>query len=74
MIGTSSILFHNVKTEAPIYTNLDAFQKQTYTGNVQDLSIYTHELRWIKSPAELKLMRESASIACQVLIFSLPNC
>lgn len=68
MIGTSSILFHNVKTEAPIYTNLDAFQKQTYTGNVQDLSIYTHELRWIKSPAELKLMRESASIACQALL------
>ncbi|KAK9291790.1 hypothetical protein L1049_019740 [Liquidambar formosana] len=68
MIRGSSKLFHNVKTAIPTYTDLEAFQKSAYNGKVKDLSIYSHELRWTKSPAELKLMRESASIACQALL------
>lgn len=63
----SSELFHNVQTAVPTYMELDAFQKAAYSGKVKDVSVFTHELRLIKSPAELKLMRESASIACQVL-------
>ncbi|KAF8394704.1 hypothetical protein HHK36_020921 [Tetracentron sinense] len=79
MIGKSSKLFHNVKTAVPTYLDLEAFRKAAYNGKAKDLSIYTHELRWIKSPAEIKLMRESASIACQALLQtmllskSLPN-
>lgn len=72
MMGESSKLLHNVKTAIPSYTDLEAFQKAAYSGKVQDLSVYTHELRWVKSPAELKLLRESASIACQV--FPCLNC
>lgn len=68
MIGRSSRLFHNVKTSLPAYTDLEAFHKAIYDGKVKDLSRYTHELRWIKSPSELKLMRQSASIACQALL------
>ncbi|PQQ10906.1 putative Xaa-Pro aminopeptidase 3 [Prunus yedoensis var. nudiflora] len=64
----SSELFHNVKTAVPTYIELDAFQKAAYSGKVKDVSVFTHELRLIKSPAELKLMRESASIACQALL------
>ncbi|ONI04231.1 hypothetical protein PRUPE_6G310400 [Prunus persica] len=64
----SSELFHNVQTAVPTYMELDAFQKAASSGKVKDVSVFTHELRLIKSPAELKLMRESASIACQALL------
>ncbi|KAL5700786.1 Xaa-Pro aminopeptidase [Ranunculus cassubicifolius] len=68
MIKSSSKLFHNVKTALPSYTGLEVFRNASNSGNVGDLSIYTHELRWIKSQAEVKLMREAASIACQALL------
>ncbi|ESR46798.1 Intermediate cleaving peptidase 55 [Citrus sinensis] len=68
MIGRSSKLFHNQETAVQTYTNLEAFQKADFYGAVRNLSRLTHELRWVKSPAELKLMRESASIGCQALL------
>ncbi|XP_052192757.1 intermediate cleaving peptidase 55, mitochondrial isoform X2 [Diospyros lotus] len=68
MIRSSSNLFHNVKTATPAYTELEAFQKADNDGKVKDFSVYTHEARWIKSPAELKLMRDSAAIGCQALL------
>jgi len=61
-------VFHNTLTAIPKYTELEAYQKVALTGKVEDLSCFTHELRWVKSPSELKLMRDSASIVCQVLI------
>lgn len=70
MIESSSQLFHNVKTASASYVGLDAFQKASSNGKVKDLSVHTHEARWVKSPAELNLMRNSASIACQVLVFT----
>ncbi|CAK9174754.1 unnamed protein product [Ilex paraguariensis] len=68
MLGNSSKLFHNVKTAIPTYMDLEAFQKLAYNGKVKDLSPHIHEARWIKSASELKLMRDSASIACQALL------
>ncbi|XP_068659242.1 intermediate cleaving peptidase 55, mitochondrial [Aristolochia californica] len=68
MISNTSKLFHIKKTALPAYTDLDAFRKVAYNGKVKDLSPYTHELRWKKSPSEIKLMKQSASIACQALI------
>ncbi|CAN8294666.1 unnamed protein product [Cochlearia groenlandica] len=68
MLRNSSKVFHNTQTASQRYTNLDEFQKSAYLGKVKNLSSLTHELRLIKSPAELKLMRESASIACQALL------
>lgn len=64
----SSKLFHNVQTAVPTYMELDAFEKAAMSGEVKDVTVLTHELRLIKSSAELKLMRESASIACQALL------
>ncbi|XP_073287973.1 intermediate cleaving peptidase 55, mitochondrial [Primulina huaijiensis] len=68
MIERSSLLFHNISTSKSIYTNLEAFQRATFNGKVKDFSVYTHEARWVKSQAELNLMRHSASIACQALL------
>lgn len=68
MIRGSTKLFHNVHTAMPAYMELEAFQKAASLGKVKGVSNLTHELRLIKSPAELKLMKESASIACQVLL------
>ncbi|KAK8962913.1 hypothetical protein KSP40_PGU000651 [Platanthera guangdongensis] len=68
MIANASKVFHNVKTISPCYTDLESFKRAMNTGKVKDLSYFTHELRWIKSPSELKLMRQSASIACQSLL------
>ncbi|KAJ8752258.1 hypothetical protein K2173_003894 [Erythroxylum novogranatense] len=68
MIKKCANVFHNTQTAIPRYTELEDFQKATTLGRVKDLSIFTHELRWVKSPAELKLMRESASIVCQALL------
>ncbi|KAI4301689.1 hypothetical protein L6164_034941 [Bauhinia variegata] len=71
MIRGSSKLFHNVQTAIPAYMELEAFQKLASCDKVRDLTVYTHQLRWIKSPAELKLMKESASIACQALLLTM---
>ncbi|CAM8894634.1 unnamed protein product [Rhodiola kirilowii] len=71
LIGRSSNLFHNGKTSTAEYTDLEAFKMAASKGKVKDISTYSHELRWIKSPAEIKLMRESASIACQALLHTM---
>ncbi|XP_042490784.1 intermediate cleaving peptidase 55, mitochondrial isoform X1 [Macadamia integrifolia] len=68
MIQRSSKLFHNVKTASPAYMDLEALRSAAFSGKMKDLSAYTHELRWMKSPSEIRLMRESASIACQALL------
>ncbi|KAK1564902.1 hypothetical protein Q3G72_014165 [Acer saccharum] len=70
MIGRSSKLFHNKEAAAQTLTDLKAFQKADYYGKVKNLSKLTDVLQWVKSPAELKLMRESASIACQALFYT----
>ncbi|XP_021772443.1 probable Xaa-Pro aminopeptidase 3 [Chenopodium quinoa] len=64
-LGRYSEVFHNVKTATRTYTDSESFQKTIVEGKVKDLSKYTHELRWLKSPAEVELMRKAASIACQ---------
>ncbi|KAK3200049.1 hypothetical protein Dsin_023464 [Dipteronia sinensis] len=58
MIGRSSKLFHNKEAAAQTFTDLKACQKADYYG----------KLPWVKSPPELKLLRESASIVCQALL------
>ncbi|RWW25101.1 hypothetical protein BHE74_00011254 [Ensete ventricosum] len=68
MMGQASRLFHNVKTASPSYTEMEPFYKASFNNKVKDLSTYTHELQWVKSTSELKLMRTSASIACQSLL------
>ncbi|KAH6819026.1 Metallopeptidase M24 family protein [Perilla frutescens var. frutescens] len=68
MIECSFQLFHNVNTANSTYVNLETFQKAAYEGKVKDFAVYTHEARWIKSDAELNLMRNSASIASQALL------
>ncbi|URD72143.1 xaa-Pro aminopeptidase [Musa troglodytarum] len=68
MMRQASRLFHNVKTASPSYTEMEPFYKASFNNKVKDLSTYTHELQWIKSASELKLMRTSASIACQSLL------
>lgn len=60
-------MFHNARTALPSYMELEAFNRALHNKQVKDVSLYIHELRWLKSTSELKLMRESASVACQVL-------
>ncbi|KAG6424895.1 hypothetical protein SASPL_115318 [Salvia splendens] len=67
-IECSFQLFHNVNTANSTYVNLESFQKAISNGKVKDFAVHTHEARWIKSEAELKLMRNSASIASQALL------
>ncbi|KAK3023332.1 hypothetical protein RJ639_043519, partial [Escallonia herrerae] len=71
MIGNSTKLFHSVNTATPAYMDLEAFQKAANNNTVKDFSVYTHEARWIKSPAELQLMRDSASVGCQALLWTM---
>ncbi|PWA43088.1 metallopeptidase M24 family protein [Artemisia annua] len=73
MIKNCSKVYHNVKTAIPDYTTLEGFQKAAYNGGVLDFSMYTHEARWVKSSAELNLMRESAAIGCQALLQTMLN-
>lgn len=74
MIKRSSNLYHNLDTALPTYMGLEAFRKASLSNKVKDISLYTHELRWIKSSSEIKLMKQSAAIACQVcFIISLYN-
>ncbi|CAA0834649.1 Metallopeptidase M24 family protein [Striga hermonthica] len=68
MIDSSSQLFVNTVTDNTTYMKLEAFQKAAHNGIVEDFSVYSHEARWIKSEAEIKLMRNSTSIASQALL------
>ncbi|KMZ56580.1 putative Xaa-pro dipeptidase, partial [Zostera marina] len=68
MIRRSSNLYHNLETALPTYMELEAFRKASLSNKVKDISLYTDELRWIKSSSEIKLMKQSASIACQSLL------
>ncbi|XP_065853670.1 intermediate cleaving peptidase 55, mitochondrial [Euphorbia lathyris] len=68
MVRGSSKLFHNKETATQTYTEMEAFKQAALIDKVEDVSSLTSGLRWIKSSAELKLMRESASIACQALL------
>lgn len=68
LLERSSEVFHNVKTATRTYVELESFQKALNKGKAKDLSVYTHEMRWVKSPAEINLMREAATIACQVTL------
>lgn len=65
ILGGSSEVFHKQETATRAYVELESFLNTLNKGKVKDLSTYTHELRWLKSPDEIKLMREAASIACQ---------
>lgn len=70
MLRQASRVFHNPKTApASPYSRLEAFQQALADSRVHDISACTHELRWVKSPSEISLMRHSASIACQVAPF-----
>lgn len=68
MRESSFQLFHNVNTANSTYVNLESFQKAASDGKVKDFAVYSHEARFIKSAAELKLMRDSTSIASQALL------
>ncbi|XP_020101540.1 probable Xaa-Pro aminopeptidase 3 isoform X1 [Ananas comosus] len=68
MIGRATRVFHNARTASPSYMELEAFNRALHNKQVKDVSLYIHELRWLKSTSELKLMRESASVACQSLL------
>ncbi|XP_031497704.1 intermediate cleaving peptidase 55, mitochondrial isoform X2 [Nymphaea colorata] len=68
MVDKASMLFLNVGTSLPNCLNFDALGKASRDRRIKDLGKYTHEMRWIKSPSELKLMKESASIACQAIL------
>ncbi|KAL6495787.1 aminopeptidase [Orobanche gracilis] len=68
MIDSSSQVFHIVNKANSAYTNLEEFQKAAYNGKVKDFSVYSHEARWIKSEAEINLLRDSAAVACQALL------
>ncbi|KAF3772208.1 putative Xaa-Pro aminopeptidase 3 [Nymphaea thermarum] len=68
MVDKASMLFLNVGTSLPNCLNFDALGKASRDWRIKDLGKYTHEMRWIKSPSELKLMKESASIACQAIL------
>ncbi|CAN6467301.1 unnamed protein product [Victoria cruziana] len=68
MVNKASTLFLNVGTSLPNCLNFDALSKASRDRRIKDIAKYTHEMRWIKSPSELKLMKESASIACQAVL------
>lgn len=66
MISHATKVYHNVMTALPSYMAFEAFRELDHNNKVKDISYLTHELRWVKSSSEVNLMRQSASIACQV--------
>lgn len=68
MIAKASKLYHNRNIASSDYADLPAFKKALNESNVHNLCKYTHEARWIKSPSEINIMRQSAAITCQALL------
>lgn len=68
MIAKACKLYHNHNIASSDYADLPAFKKALNESNVHYLCKYTHEARWIKSPSELNIMKQSAAITCQALL------
>lgn len=68
MIGSAKSIFCDLSTLNPLVERLPVFQTALQQGKVRSLSRYTHIVRWIKSTSELQLMRQAASITCQVCL------
>ncbi|KAK9814032.1 hypothetical protein WJX73_009658 [Symbiochloris irregularis] len=54
------LLLDGISTASPAATELHMLAAQ---GRIKSLRALTHNFRWIKSPAEVELMRQSASVA-----------
>eukprot|EP01018_Ginkgo_biloba_P025658 Gb_16113 [translate_table: standard] len=68
MIRKAHNLYHNERVASSCYVDLPEFKKALSDLKVSNLCQYTHEARWIKSPSEIRIMRQSASITCQALL------
>lgn len=68
MIAKACKVYHNCDIAGSDYADLPAFKKALNESNVHNLCKYTHEARWIKSPSEINIMKQSAAITCQALL------
>lgn len=68
MIAKACKLYHNCNIASSDYADLPTFKKAVNESKVHNLCKYTHEARWIKSPSEINIMRQSAAITCQALL------
>lgn len=70
IIRRAKTVFCDLGSLTPVVAELEAFQSALQQGRVRSLNRYSHQQRWVKSPSELNLMREAASITCKVRIYS----
>ncbi len=58
----------------PIVQELPQFQEAIQQGKVRSLNKYSQLVRWVKSSAELELMRQAAAITSKVCLGCHPSC
>jgi Xaa-Pro aminopeptidase len=71
MLERAKTVFCDLGSLTPLVAELEAFQTALQQGRVRSLNRYSHQMRWVKSPSELQLMRNAASITCKVGIYGL---
>lgn len=71
MLGRAKAIFCDLGSLTPVVAELDAFQTALQEGRVRSLTRYSHQMRWVKSPSELNLMRQAASITCEAVMRSM---
>lgn len=67
IIRRAKTVFCDLGSLTPVVAELEAFQSALQQGRVRSLNRYSHQQRWVKSPSELNLMREAASITCKAV-------
>ncbi|KAG0609260.1 hypothetical protein M758_8G171000 [Ceratodon purpureus] len=67
MLGRAKAIYCDLGLLTPFVAELDAFQTALQQGRVRSLNRYSHQMRWVKSPSELTLMRKAASITCKAM-------
>jgi Xaa-Pro aminopeptidase len=58
----------------PFVGELPQFQEAVQQGKVRSLNKYSQLVRWVKSSAELELMRQAAAITSKVCLGCHPSC
>ncbi|KAJ7550385.1 hypothetical protein O6H91_07G098300 [Diphasiastrum complanatum] len=71
MLSQKNAIFYDGSSLDPRFWRLPPIQQAMSRKRVQNLRKYTHQVRWIKSQAEIDLMRQSAGIASQAFLQSM---
>jgi len=63
----ASVYYNPEAYGGKLHREVPALRDVVVSGTVKPLKPYTHRMRWVKSPAEIQLMRDSAELSAKAI-------